>query len=169
MIYGLSKGPQPLAPQKAGMAADGYYGFRLRNTAPGGSNWWRVVEVEFFAGKGYFGKYGPGTVIASSEYAAEPAVRAFDGNLTTTGSTYGSGWGSSQNENVIGQYIGLRLPVRVPLNSARWLTWGGVTHAMDAVALDVLTSGPGQSEAWRQVAALTGAAVGGQWFGWESL
>lgn len=147
----------------------GHYGFRIRNTAPAVSNWWRVVEVEFFAVAGYVGKYGAATVIASSELANEPAGRAFDGNLTTTGTTYTSGWGSSQNENVIGQYIGLRLPDRVPLRSARWLTWGGAGHAMDAVALDVLTSSPGQTETWRQIAELSGAAVGGQWFGWEDL
>lgn len=168
MIYGLSKGLQPLEPRKAN-AAGGYYGFRIRNTAPGGSNWWRVVELEFYAAPGYVGKYGAATVIASAEHGSEPAARAFDGNLTTTGTTYASGWGSSQNENVIGQYLGLTFPVRLPLGAARWLTWGNASHAMDAVALDVLTSAPGQSEAWRQVAALTGAAVGGQWVGWESF
>lgn len=169
MLYGLSKGLRPLQPRKVD-TSKGYYGFRLRNTAAGGGQWWRVVEIEFCAAKGYVGKYnGTADVIASSTSGSESADKVFDGNLATTGGTYVSGWGSGQNYTVIGQYIGMAVAQKVPLKSARFLTWTNTQHAMDAVALDVLISAPGETETWLQIAALSGAAVGGQWFGWEDL
>ena len=167
MLYGMY-GLQGLNPRK-NVDRSGYYGFRLRNTAPC-SGWWRIVEIEFCAGKAYSGKYnGSSVAIASSARSGEPADRAYDGVLTTTGTTYGSGWGSNQSGTILGQYIGMKSDDLVPLQSTRFLTWGNPDHGVDAVALDVLVSPPGATEAWVEMASLSGTLAGSQWFGWESI
>lgn len=171
MLYGL-QGIRGLDPRKMQSGAEGYYGFRLRNTLPLGSpgSWWRVVEIEFCAGRSFVAKYnGTSSVIASSASGSEPASRVFDGNLTTTGGVYGSGWGSSESGTVIGQYIGMTAGDRVPLRSARFLTWGNTDHNVGAVALDAMVSSPGDTETWVELAARSGVSGGGQWFGWEDL
>lgn len=172
MLYGLSKGLQPLEPRKAN-AENGYYGFRLRNVVAIPNYWWRIVEIEFCAGRGYAGKYnGTYDVIASSALTEEPAARVFDLNVTSTGTSFGSGWGSAQARTVLGQYIGMKVSDPIPLRSARFLTWGGTggtEQVSETVALDVLRSPAGGSEVWQQIGILSGATGAGQWYGWESL